>query len=132
MTPPFWIGRRYPKGYETRPTQTAPYLLSQIYAQVSSRSAKSTAPRSSVECKVQWLGCDHPQINNCAWTSQELEELVEAVQELRTVAPVDEAAEAKDEDEDDERPDVQVDWSEVSQRLEVRLFRGRNCGIKLH
>ncbi|KAG8880706.1 hypothetical protein FRB97_000582 [Tulasnella sp. 331] len=106
--------------YESRDT----YMLDweKISKKVSTRSAKSTAPRSPVECKVQWRGLDHPQIKKGAWTSPEMEELVAAVKDLR-VATAAHEDERNDEDGHNDRPDVRVDWSQGSRTASQCLSR---------
>lgn len=88
--------------------------------QVSGKSAQSTAPRSAVDCKVQWVGWDHPHIKKSPWNSAELTKLTQAVAELRL--PPEDAEDAPRGDENDgSDPNIRVDWTEVSLRLEVGL-----------
>ncbi|KAG8990050.1 hypothetical protein FRB94_004001 [Tulasnella sp. JGI-2019a] len=103
--------------YESRDASSLEW--EKISKKVSSRSAKSTALRSAIECKVQWIGWDHPQIKKGAWTPQETEDLVKIVHDLNTV-PIDDEGqrdEVNEDEDEDAQPEVKVDWSKVSQQL---------------
>ncbi len=63
-----------------------------------SDSVQSLSKRKPEECEIRWLGHLHPDINKSPWTSKELADLKDLIQNY------------------DDNP---VDWTEVSQKLGV-------------
>ncbi|KIO29975.1 hypothetical protein M407DRAFT_20842 [Tulasnella calospora MUT 4182] len=73
----------------------------------------STSSRSATDCKVQWLGSDHPKIKKGPWTAEELSDLRAAVHE--SIIPTEEQ---EDEGEIEETTsELAVDWIQVSEKL---------------
>ncbi|KAG8990475.1 hypothetical protein FRB90_001751 [Tulasnella sp. 427] len=74
----------------------------------------STSSRSAADCKVQWLGSDHPRIKKGPWSNDEIATLRRAVKE--SIIPTEDN-EAQDEPEQVPPNEPAVDWVQVSERL---------------
>ncbi|KAG8952792.1 hypothetical protein FRC04_003717 [Tulasnella sp. 424] len=74
----------------------------------------STSSRSAGDCKVQWLGSDHPKIKKGPWSAEELTALRRAVSES-TIPTGDREDENEVEEERADEP--AVDWIQVSEKL---------------
>lgn len=85
----------------------------------------STSSRSVADCKVQWLGSDHPKIKKGPWSAEELSALRRAVQE--SIIPTEEQ---EDEGEIEEADEPAVDWIQVSEKLGVRLIDMVNIRVQ--
>ncbi|KAG8894469.1 hypothetical protein FRC00_008925 [Tulasnella sp. 408] len=73
----------------------------------------STSSRSAADCKVQWLGSDHPKIKKGPWSAEELSALRRAVHES-TILTEDQEDEGEIEETASEPA---VDWIQVSEKL---------------
>ncbi|KAG8896075.1 hypothetical protein FRC00_006533, partial [Tulasnella sp. 408] len=72
----------------------------------------STSSRSAADCKVQWLGSDHPKIKKGPWSPEELSALRRAVHE--STIPTEEQ---EDEEIEETASEPAVDWIQVSEKL---------------
>ncbi|KAG9029869.1 hypothetical protein FS837_003454 [Tulasnella sp. UAMH 9824] len=73
----------------------------------------STSSRSVADCKVQWLGSDHPKIKKGPWSAEELSALRRAVHE--SIIPTEEQEDEGEIEETASEP--AVDWIQVSEKL---------------
>lgn len=115
--------------YETRDASTLDWF--KIANAVASRSADATQPRSALDCKVQWLGWDRPQIKKTPWSFEEIVKLNKAVASLRISSSQDGEGEREEEEEEGQRmeSDVRVNWSDVSEMFDVSCSSRLRMGV---